>query len=184
MTRLSDLKNRFGTRPLLLGIAMLLVGVNLLRFAAGYYEGKQQTIQARQELLAREQSSLRQLPGLRSRLDALERQKKTFESRLFKGGSAEEIASAMQIIIQKELVKAGLDPESLRPLRSNDVKSKDYGEISIKVRSSGTLNEFIGFLANLYRSRQLFRIDSFTLKPYGQDRLRIFIDFKGYYKLA
>jgi Tfp pilus assembly protein PilO len=184
MIRLSDLTSRFGTKPLLIGIAALLVGLNLIRFAAGSYEEKKEAIQARQVLLARYQTSLAQLPELRNRVTALERQKKTFERYLFSGSSEEEIASAMQIMIQDQLVKGGLEPESLRPLRSGDAKGKDYGEISIKVRSAGTLNEFIGFLANLYRSPQLFRIESFTLKPFNQSELKIFIDFKGYYKLA
>jgi hypothetical protein len=184
MIRLNDLKSRFGTRPLLIGAVALLVGLNLLRFAYGSYEQKKESVHSRQELLVRYQASLGQLPELRSRVTALERQKQAFEEILFTGSSEEEIASAMQIMIQEQLVKAGLEPESLRPLRSGDAKGKEYGEISIKVRSAGTLNEFIGFLANLYRSRQLFQIESFTLKPYNQTELKIFIDFKGYYKLA
>ncbi|MEJ2033143.1 MAG: type II secretion system protein GspM [Deltaproteobacteria bacterium] len=184
MNRLSDIKSRIGTKPLLIGIVVLLMVLNLFRFAVGSYENKKETIQARQELLARYEASLRQLPSLRSRVSALDRQKKMFQSYLFSGGSEEEIASSMQIMIQKQLVEAGLNPESLRPLRSGDTKGKEYGEISIKVRSAGTLNEFISFLSNLYRSRQLLRIESFTLKPYNQSELKIFIDFKGYYKLA
>ncbi|MDA8165894.1 MAG: type II secretion system protein GspM [Desulfobacteraceae bacterium] len=186
MIRLPDLKNlkeRLGTRPLLIGVAAFLVGLNLLRLGYGFYENKKEAIHARQELLARQQASLGQLPELRSRVAALERRKKAFEDVLFTGSSEEEIASAMQIMIQQQLVRAGLEPESLRPMPNGDAKGKAFGEISIKVRSGGTLNQFVAFLANLYRSRQLFLVEGFTLKPF-QNEVKIFIDFKGYYKLA
>lgn len=185
MIRLSDLVNRYGTKPLLIGLAAVLVALNLVRLAIGYYDERQESLQTQRALLVRYQKAVQELPELQNRVARLERQKKQFERYLFSGSSEEEIASAMQILLQEKLVKAGLEPESLRPLRSGETaKSKEYGEISLKIRSSGTLNEFMQFLATLYKAQHLFRIESFTLKPYNQTELKIFIDFKGYYKLA
>jgi hypothetical protein len=185
MTSLLELKNRIGVKPLLIGLALVLVVLNIGRLSLGYYQERKETVESRLELLERQQASVQQLPELRRLVAGLEQQKTLFENYLMRGSSEEEIASAMQLMIQEQLVKAGLEPESLRPVRSGEaVKGKDYGVISIKVRSSGSLDEFIALLASLYRSRTLFQIESFTLTPQNQTELKIFIDFKGYYKLA
>jgi hypothetical protein len=185
MTRLLELKNRIGTKPLLIGMALILVMMNIGRLSVGYYQERKETVENRLVLLERYQASIQQLPELRSQVAGLEQQKASFENYLMRGSSEEEIASAMQLMIQEQLVKAGLEPESLRPVRSGEaMKGKDYGTISIKVRSSGSLDEFIALMASLYRSRTLFQVESFTLTPQNQTELKIFIDFKGYYKLA
>jgi hypothetical protein len=181
--RLSQL-NRHGTKPLLIAIALVLVVLNVGRFSYDFYQERKEVVETRMALLERYQESIAELPALRSRVTALERRKALFEEHLLRGNSEEEIASAMQIMLQEQLVKAGLEPESLRPQAGEPLKGREYGAISIKVRSTGTLNDLVGFLASLSRSRQLFRIESFTLTPHNQTQLKIFIDFKGYYKLA
>ena len=52
------------------------------------------------------------------------------------------------------------------------------------MRLAGTLEEFISFLGNLYKSGNLFKIESFTLKPYKKTELKIFLDMKGFYKIV
>ena len=54
----------------------------------------------------------------------------------------------------------------------------------MKARLSGTLEGFSAFLANLYRSNKLYRIESFSIKSYKGTALKIFIDINGYYKLG
>jgi hypothetical protein len=186
MICLAELRNRIGIKPLLIGIALVLLVLNIGRLAAGYYQEKKEAVVGRMALLERYQASILQLPELRNRVESLEQQKMTFENFLVRGNSEEEIASAMQLLIQEQLVKAGLEPESLRPVRNGEGggRAKDYGSISIKVRSSGRLDEFIALLASLYRSGTLFQVESFTISPQNQGELKIFIDFKGYYKLA
>jgi hypothetical protein len=185
MIQLTELRNRFGSKPLLISIALALLVLNVVRVGGGYYQEKKETVSNRLALLERSHASVEELPELQRRVAILERRKELFEEHLLGGNSEEEIASAMQIMLQEQLVKAGLEPESLRPITSGESsEDKDYGELSIKVRSTGTLDELVVFLANLYRSPHLFQIESFTFTPHNERELKIFIDFKGYYKLA
>jgi hypothetical protein len=61
--------------------------------------------------------------------------------------------------------------------------TRDYQEISIKIRLSGTQSQFVDFIAQLYSSDKLFQVESFTLKPYKKTEMKIFIDLKGFYTL-
>ncbi|MCK5437327.1 MAG: hypothetical protein KAI90_04905, partial [Desulfobulbaceae bacterium] len=75
------------------------------------------------------------------------------------------------------------EPESIRPSQGREHKERDYGEVAVKMRLSGSLNGFIKFLADLNRSQQLFIIEGFTLKSYKKTKLKIFMELKGYYLL-
>jgi hypothetical protein len=90
----------------------------------------------------------------------------------------------MQIMLQELVTKAGLEPESIRPMVSGTQKGpRDFHEISIKIRLAGTQSQFVDFIAQLYRSDKLFQVESFTLKPYKKSEMKIFIDLKGFYTL-
>ena len=88
----------------------------------------------------------------------------------------------MQLKLQEHISTSGLVLETLRPTFQRDkAKDKDIGEVQIKMRLSGSLDEFARFLASLYKSKHLFHIESFTLKPFRGAGLKIFIDMKGFY---
>ena len=188
MTRISQLINRVGTRRLLIILALLLFVLNLFRFAIGRYNDRQAEISSKVDLLQQYQMSTKKLAETRNTVSRLERQKERLDTFLITGKSEEEIESRLQIRLQEQIAKAGLAVESLRPVSRSDKtkekdKDKDYGEIVIKMRLTGTLNGFIDLLASFYKSKSLFKIESFTLKPFKKKGLKIFLDYKGYYKL-
>lgn len=184
MMRIGEIVNRFGKRQLMVAAVVVLVVLNVLRFGYSFYVGQLEEVAQQVDLLEKYQDSTSRIEELRKRLTFLEQQKTQLESYLFAGESEEEIASAMQIMLQDLVVKAGLDPESLRAAGAGDSgRDKEIGEISVKARLSGTLQGFEEFIANLYRSKKLFRIENFTLKPYKKTEIKIFIDLKGFYRI-
>ncbi len=185
MTRLSELLNRYDRRQLLIGVVSVLVAVNLVKFCFSFYESQKEELAENIVLLEKYQKSTGKVDALRKRVKRLEKQSKDLEGYLFTGESDEEIASAIQIMLQDQVVKSGLDPESLRPTtKGAGAREKGVGEVSVKVRLAGSLQEFIAFLGNLYKSDHLFKIESFTLKPYKKTELKIFLDMKGFYKIV
>ena len=185
MIRLSDIVSRYGKRQLLIAAVILLLVLNVLKLGYGFYKNQQEELAQNMDLLAKYQKSTAKIETLRRRTQLLEQQSKQMEAYLFTGGSEEEIASAIQIMLQDFVVKSGLEPESLRPTTSGNLdRGQKQGEISVKMRLAGTSQNFIEFLSSLYRSKHLFKIESFTLKPYKKTELKIFLDLNGYYKIA
>ena len=185
MIRFADIVNRYGKKQLLIATVCLLLGVNVIKLGYGFYTSQQEELAQNLDLLAKYQKSTAKIENLRRRVQLLEQQSKQMESYLFTGSSEEEIASAMQILLQDYVVKSGLEPESLRPTTSGKMdRGQKQGEISVKMRLAGTSQNFIEFLSSLYRSKHLFKIESFTLKPYKKTELKIFLDLNGYYKIA
>ncbi|OGR07422.1 MAG: hypothetical protein A2511_04840 [Deltaproteobacteria bacterium RIFOXYD12_FULL_50_9] len=183
---------RFRIRPLLISIAVVLAAASIWRQLEARYLVKQEYIVSRKVVLDQYRLAVKKLPGLRQQVDQLEKQRQQVDKILFSGASEEEIASAMQLDMQEKLNGTGLETESLRPVlqmpvagsEKDGAKKKEHGEISVKARLSGTLEGFSAFLANLYRSNKLYRIESFSIKSYKGTALKIFIDINGYYKLG
>lgn len=169
---------------LLFVIAGLLLAVNLFRLAANTYSNQVEEVEARKNLLAQYQSTVNKLPNLKKKVARLEQRATSLERYLFRGSSEEAVSSAMQILLQEMVTKAELEPESIRPMMSGTrTVARDYYEIAIKIRLGGTLNQFMDFMVQLYRSDKLFQIESFTIKPYKKTEMKIFLDVKGYYTL-
>lgn len=181
---------RFRLRIVLVLLAVVLAGFSVWRQMEARYATKEEYIASRKVLLDQHRLTVRKLSGLKKQVEQLEERRQQVDKILFTGASEEEVASAMQLLVQEKLNGTGLETESLRPVLQTPVKEKDggkkkgYGEISVKARLSGTLNGFSTFLANLYQSDKLFRIESFSIKAYKGTGLKIFIDINGYYKLA
>lgn len=173
-------------KALLLAVGGLLLVLNLGRLAVGTYQNQLEEVEAQQNLLQQYRKTADKLPALKKRVARLEQQGKKLEKFLFTGQTEEEVSSAMQIMLQKMVTSSGLEPESIRPLKSSSSKkgSKSMQEISIKVRLAGNLNQLVDFLAALYRSKNLFQVENFTFKPYKQTDMKIFLDIKGFYKLS
>lgn len=185
MRSLSQLYGRFRTKPFLIGIAVLLLVLNLGKATVSYFAGRQAEVESRLALLEQHRLTAGKLSACKEKVLWLEARKKQLDVYLFSGDTPEEIASAMQILLQDKVARAGLEPESLRPiLRSEKDKDATVGEIAVKLRLNGTLNEFSEFIVALYRSKQLFTIESFILKPYKNTKLKILLDLKGYYRLG
>ena len=190
MSRLVQLTSRLRNRKSLIIIAVVLVVLNVFRLVYDHFDQKEEDISSRSALLEQYRMSIRNLDETRERVAWLETQAEEVDSYLLSGTSEEKIVSDMQINLQEKVSLAGLSVESLRPVRKRTDKQKPkdkekgYGEVAINIRLAGTLNQFVDFLGYLYKSKTLFQIESFTLKPYKNKELKIFLDFKGYYKIA
>lgn len=184
MIQIQEMINRYGKRRVLISVVATLLALNLLKLGYSFYGGQKEELMQRIELLEKYEKSTAKIEAMRSRVKRLEQQGSQLDAYFFTGDSEEEVASAIQIMLQDKVVKAGIDPESIRPTRHGEsARGKDFGEISVKIRLSGSFQGFVEFLSGLYKSKKLFKIETFTLKPYKKTELKIFMELKGFYKL-
>lgn len=183
--RLKQILGRFQSKTLLIGIAIILLVVNVARMAIGYYNEQQQQVAEKIALLDQYRVSTQKLNQLKNRVAGLKRQEQILDRYFFTGKSEEEISSAMQIKLQEMVTNAELEPEYIRPVTRGGgaVKSKDFGEIAVNLRLSGSIDKFAEFLKNLYKSQHLFKIESFSVKPFKKTELKIVLEVKGFYKI-
>ncbi len=185
MNQISQILSQLRSRNGLIAIAGLLAILNIGRIAMGKYDDIMTGIQSKRALLDQYQANTKNLDKLRNRIKQLEGRQHQFDARLFTGKSANEITSALQIQLQNLLHQAGLSPESLRPsYRSNQDKNKVYGEVLVKIRLTGRLDNIVKFLALVYKSNYFLKIDNFTFKTFRNDQLKVFLAVKGFYRLA
>ena len=95
----------------------------------------------------------------------------------------------MQLRIQSLVARAGMQSESIRPIKQKK-ESKDkggegavLGEVLIKARLVGSISAFMDFMAGIYKGNEFFKVENFSLKPYRKSGLKIFIELRGYYLL-
>ena len=185
MNQIMEFVQRFDRRYLLGGIAALLLLLNLGRLGLDYLDSRQAELTDRMAMLAQYREAVQRLPEVEDRVALLTRRQQQLESFLFQGESEEKIASAMQIMLQTEVSNAGLEPEFIQPVRAGEGGDrKEHGEIVIKIRMSGALNDLGGFLHSRYAGKRFFRIESLTIKPFRPGELKISMDVRGYYKIG
>lgn len=170
----------------LLVIVGLLVLLNGVRLINGKYAEILQSVESKQALLGQYRMSTKDIDAVRSRIQQIEARKAQFEGHLFHGATEKDVTSAMQIKLQDVLAKVGLTPESLSPVTKGGKEGSGttYGEVIIKIRLGGTLENFVKFLAELYKQEYLFKIENFTVKPFKKEDVKIFLELKGYYRLT
>ncbi len=174
--------NRFDRKKMLIVVGVVLLVLNVGRLGRGYYFDQKEEVNSRINLLVQYKQAAARLPGLKKRIAQLERQNQQYEKFFFSGSTEEEVSSAMQIELQKKVSSAGLEPESIRPMGKGS-KGEQTEEIVVKLRLSGNLDQFLDFLTDLYTSKKFFRMESFTIKPAQAGQLKIFVEFKGFYRL-
>jgi Tfp pilus assembly protein PilO len=185
VNQIMEFVQRFDRRYLLGGIAALLLLLNLGRLGLDYLDSRQAELTDRMAMLTQYREAVQRLPELEDRVVLLSRRQQRLESFLFQGESEEKIASAMQIMLQTEVSNAGLEPEFIQPVRAGEGGDrKEHGEIAIKIRMSGALNDLGVFLHSRYAGKQFFRIESLTIKPFKPGELKISMDVRGYYKIG
>lgn len=187
MNQIMEFIQRFDRRHLLAWVAAVLLVANLGRLGLGYLDSRQAELTDRMTMLAQYREAVQRLPELEDRVVLLARQQQQLESFLFQGENEEKVASAMQIMLQSEVSNAGLEPEFIQPVRAGDGSGgdrKEHGEIVIKIRMSGALNDLGKFLHSRYASKQFFRIESLSIKPFKPGELKISLDVRGYYKIG
>ena len=187
MISLQAIVLKMRTKSFLIGLAVALLFLNVAKMSVNYYMDRQEQVESRALLLQQHLRALEKLDELRNSVASLEARKEQIDHFLFQGESEERIASGMQIILQEKLAKARLEPESLRPILrggSDKGQEKKVHDIAIKLRLAGDIGGFLDFIAELYRSEQLFVIENFVLKPDRQNKLKILMDLKGFYRLS
>lgn len=179
---------RFQRRSLLVAAAVLLIIVNLGVWVNDTYDIRQQEVESKAAQLSQYQLVIGKGKAIDERLQQLLVLEKQAGQYFFTGEDDNKISSAMQLRVQALVAKAGLQAESIRPtMRKSDLKQDKegegavLGEVLIKVRLAGTIDEFLDFLAELYRGKEFFEIESISLTPYRNTGLKIFIELKGYY---
>lgn len=172
------------TRNGLLVIVGALLLLNAVRLINGKYADILQAVESKQSLLGQYRMSTKDIESVRAKTQQLETRKNQFETHLFRGETEKDVTSAMQIKLQEVLGRVGMNPESLSPLtKGGKDDGKPYGEVIIKIRLGGTVENFIKFLAELYKMEYLFRIENVTVKPLKKEEVKIFLELKGYYQL-
>lgn len=187
MNQILEFIHRFDRRHLLVGVATVLLVANLGRLAFGYFDSRQEELEERMDMLAQYREAVQRLPEIEERATLLVNRQQQLESFLFHGENEEKITSAMQIMLQSEVSNAGLEPEFIQPVRKGEggaADRKEHGEIVIKIRMSGGLNDFGKFLRNRYAGKQFLRLESLSIKPFRPGELKISLDVRGYYKIA
>jgi hypothetical protein len=187
VNQIMEFIHRFDRRHLLAGVAAVLLAANLGSWAWDYLDSRQAELEDRMAMLAQYREAVQRLPELEDRAALLARRQQQLESFLFQGENEEKVASAMQIMLQSEVSNAGLEPEFIQPVRAGEGSGgdrKEHGEIAIKMRMSGTLNDLGRFLHSRYSSKHFFRIESLTIKPFKPGVLKISLDVRGYYKIG
>lgn len=188
MNSLSRILHRGGSRGLLLGVVGLLVLVKAGLWLQETYQADRAELESRQASLVRSRKLTGKLPELRSQLQGLNGERERLAKFLFTGANEENIISAMQLDIQALVSTAGLEAETIRPLKQKNAQvSGDesvLGEVAIKASLSGTLAEYQTFLAELYRSPKVYKIEAVTLTPFKKSELKILIDLRGYFVIT
>lgn len=189
MNSISRILHRVGSRGLLLGVVGLLVLIKLGLWLQESYQADQAELDNKKASLVRYRKLSGKIPELRSQLQLLDIEREKLGKNLFTGPSEENIISAMQLDIQALVVTAGLDAEAIRPLKQKSAMqvggdSSALGEVAIKASLVGTLTEFQAFLAELYRSPKVYKIEALTLTPFKKTELKISIDLRGYFLIT
>lgn len=185
MKQVLEFMHRFDRRQILLAVVAVLVLLNIGQWGWGFLVARQAELVDRMGMLAQYRKAVQRLPELEARVASLGRQQQQLESFLFHGEGEDQIASAMQILLQGEITGAGLEAEFIQPVRAGQSGDRhEQGDIVIKMRMSGSLNDFSRFLYARYSSKQLFRVENLSLKQFRPGELKISMDVRGYYKIG
>lgn len=181
---------RFQRRSLLIAAAALLAIVNLASWVGDAYDTRQVEVESKLAQLSQSRLVTSKTKILDKRQKNLLRQKEQVGRYFFTGEDSDKISSAMQLRIQALVAKAGMRAESIRSTPQKTEGKQDglgggysLDGVLIKARLAGTLAEFLGFMAELYKGKEFFEIKSISLKPYRNVGLKILIELKGYYVL-
>jgi hypothetical protein len=181
---------RFPRRSLLIWLAVVLLLVYLGSWGTDAYQSRQEEVASRGTQLRQYQLVTRKAEHYDQRLTELLRIKEQVGTYFFSGEDDDKLSSAMQLRVQALVAKAGMQAESIRPILQRTDGKQDkkgesavLGEVLVKATLAGTLAEFMDFLAELYRGKEFFAIESISIKPYMNTGLKIFIELKGFYVL-
>lgn len=185
MNSMPGFLHRIGIRGVLLSLVVLLLLVKVGFELRDSYEAARGDLENRQASLDRYLRLTGKIPELKSQLQSLTAEREKLVKILFTGSSEENIISAMQLDLQALVTTAGLESETIRPVKQKNAQGSGgetgLGEVAIKASLTGTLAAYQAFLAELYRSGRFYKIEAVTLAPYKKSELKISIDLRGYF---
>lgn len=185
MNSMSRILHRIGSRGLLLSLVGLLLLIKLGLMLYDSYKAEQIELESRRASLVRYQKLTGKVPELRRQLQSLTAEREKLRQILFTGTSEENIISGMQLDLQALVATAGLESEAIRPIKQKNVRAGGdefgLGEVAIKASLTGTLAEYLTFLAALYGSDKFYKVEMVTLSPYKNSEVKILIDLRGYF---
>jgi len=175
---------KYNLRTVLIAVAAVLLAANLVRILNGARQSMMADIEskvARLESARRQKASLAKLSAGRR---SLETRAAALEKQLFSGGGEEEVASAMQIRLQKMVMASGIESESIRPVPAALKPGEKEGiliPMVVKMRLTGTMPEFLDFMKRLYGDEKFFKVEKLTIRPFRKAGLKIYLEIRGYY---
>lgn len=188
MSSMSRILHRIGSRGLLLSLVGLLLLVKFGLKLQEDYQADQDNLATLQASLARYRNLTGKMPQLKSQMQSLTAEREKLEKILFTGSSEENIISTMQLDLQALVATAGLEAETIRPIKQKNAREvggeSGLGEVAIKASLNGTLAECLALLAELYGSGKFYKIEALTLSPYKKNDLKILIDLRGYFVIT
>lgn len=171
-------------KTLIVGMAIILCLVTGTYALLSTYDSMQVKLEDHEQQLFIDQKNIRKLNGLRKQIKHQTQQLARLDRSLLKGKAQDTIVSTMQIQVQSMLTSAGLEPESLRPVTSRVMGGETIQSVVLKLRLSGTIEQFKTFLTLIYKADAFFHIEGLTIKPFKQDQLKIYMDLRGYYQIS
>jgi hypothetical protein len=171
-------------KRLIISGAVLMSLVACLVFGLSRYNDMQVELEDREQALFVNQKNVRKLSSIRQQIKQQKQQVIQFERALLKGQGQDKIISTMQIQVQAMLTSADLEPESLRPVTTRETSGAVIQSAILKLRISGTFEQFNLFLATIYKADTFYQVEGLTIKPFKQDQLKIYMDLRGYYQIS
>lgn len=175
---------KYNLRTVLITVAVALLIANLVRVVVDTRQAMVSEIEskvARLEAARRQKGELARLSAERKRIETRAAE---IEKQLFSGGGEEEVASAMQIRLQKMVTESGIESESIRPVPAALKPGEKEGiliPMVVKMRLTGTMPQFLDFMKRLYSDERLFKVEKMTIRPYKKAGLKIYLEIRGYY---
>jgi len=177
----------YNPRRVLIGIALVLLLVNLYSWLGGHYRTMKVDVDSKVALLESYQRQKGRLVDLSEREAKLRNMAGDLKKRLFAGAGESEVASAMQIKLQSMVKTSGIESESIRPVaapvKDKGGKAERIIPLVVKMRLTGTMPEFLTFMKLLYGDETPFRIKVMTVRSYRKAGVKIFLELRGYYQL-
>lgn len=171
-------------KTIIIGVAIFLSFIACVFFLMSIYTSMQVELENQEQQLFMDQKNIRKLNGLRQQIKQQTQQLTHLDRSLIKGKGQDTILSAMQIQVQSMLTSSGLEPEFLRPVTSRESGGNAIQSVVLKLRLSGTIEQFKNFLSAIYKADSFFHIEGLTIKPFKQDQIKIYMDLRGYYQTS
>ena len=166
------------------GIGIVLICIMCIYGSTVKYSAMKVELENIEQQFFLVQKHLNKTSSLRQQTRQQIQQLSHLDSSLLKGKSKDVARSTMQIQVQSMLTSSGLEPESLRPVTARESGNETIHSVLLKLRLSGSIEQFQKFLTTLYKADTFFHIEGLTIKPFKHNQLKIYMDLRSYYQTS